>query len=351
MENSKKRKIIFYFINVLIVAFVTALTINKIIVEKGVESFSHLHELSVFALIVLSSMFFVNYFFEGLIISVSMKEYDDTIKVKQGIVGHCVGALFSAITPLKVGYFPGLSYVYSKYNVKGENMIKAMAKTGFSNQLLMLLFSFITFVVCCVNPISVYIGDFSLSLRAVSIIGVVYNIALMGGYLLLVLSPQLHNFILRVIAWIGVRFKILNDSKTYYETKKEKMRITREEIRKYIKNIKQNFIIFSLFFIKNFVYLGMPYVVYLLLSNESFKIEMWLYTIVLWNLITCITNIIPIPGASGTAEIAFIAIFSLIFKPESLITSVMLVWRVFSYFANVIVGFIVFFVMVYIKKK
>lgn len=345
------KKIIFYLVNILIILVVTTITLNKIIHEKGIESFSHLYELNAFAFILLSGMFFVSYFLEGTIIHLAIKEYDQTIKIRRGIAGHCVGALFSAITPLKMGYFPGLSYVYSKYDVKGENMIKAMAKTGFSNQILMMIFSLITFIVSCIYPIQVNVGEISLNLKMVSVIGVIYNVVLMGGYLVLVLSPKLHNFILKVISKFGVKFKVLSDGEEYYRTKKLKMELTREEIRKYMKDVKQNLLIFSLYLLKNFFFLGMPYVVYLLLTNEPFKIEMWLYTIILWNLITCITNVIPIPGASGTAEVVFIAMFSLIFKPVSLITSVMLLWRVFSYFSNIIVGFVMFLWMMYFKKK
>jgi uncharacterized protein (TIRG00374 family) len=95
----------------------------------------------------------------------------------------------------------------------------------------------------------------------------------------------------------------------------------------------------------------LPYIVYLLISKESFQVELWLYSIVLGDLISYITNIIPIPGGSGAAEIVFISAFSLIFSPVNLLTSVMLVWRIFGYFMRIIVGFIVFVILINLKKK
>ena len=59
-------------------------------------------------------------------------------------------------------------------------------------------------------------------------------------------------------------------------------------------------------------------------------------------LIAYITNIIPIPGASGAAEVVFVVMFSLIFSTPSFLTSVMLVWRMFSYFINIIVVYFVY---------
>lgn len=351
MKKTNKKKLVFYLLNVLIIIAVTGLTVSKIIEENGIQTFSHLKGLSLISIFVLISMFFVNYFFDGLIISLSIGEYEDNIGLGRGFVGQCVGGLFSGITPLKMGYFPGLAYVYSKFNVKGENMIKAMAKTGFSNQMLMLLISVITFVACCFNPITIIIGNVSLNFVFVSLIGVIYNAVLMIGYFLLVLSPGLHNFILKIISFIFAKLRIVSDRNTYYEEKKKKMELTRNEIRKYLKNFKQSSIIFVLFLIKNLIYLGMPYVVYLLLTNGTLQLHMWLYTIVLWNLITCITNVIPIPGASGAAETIFIAVFSLAFKPVDIINSVMLVWRLFSYFINIMVGFVVFAVLMNVKIK
>ena len=95
---------------------------------------------------------------------------------------------------------------------------------------------------------------------------------------------------------------------------------------------------------------GLPYVAYLLLTKEGFSLTTWLFSIVLCNLISYITNIIPIPGASGAAEVAFVGVFQVLFN-AGILTSVMLVWRMFSYFINIIVGFIVFIVILNYKKK
>ena len=58
----------------------------------------------------------------------------------------------------------------------------------------------------------------------------------------------------------------------------------------------------------------------------------------------------PIPGASGTAEVAFMGVFSILFS-SNVLTSVMFVWRIFSYFINILVGFLVFVIVINYKKK
>ena len=226
-----------------------------------------------------------------------------------------------------------------------------MAKTSFSYQILTLLLSVVSLIVCFSKQMVVTLGATSLNLKYVALIGFAYNIILFGGYFLLVLSPKIHNFVLKIISLILLKIKKIDNKDDYLNGKKEKMRLVREELKDYFKNVKESLIIFILYLFKNLMFWGLPYFVYLLIAKEKFNFDLYLYTIVLVNLISYITNIIPLPGASGAAEVVFIATFSLVYSPESLLTSVMLVWRVFSYFINIIVGFIVFAIIINVKKE
>lgn len=349
--KTKKSKIVFYLINVLIIVIVSGLTISKILKEHGVEAVSYLKDMSFFSIVFLTGIFFINYYLEGIIISISMKKYNKSFSASNGFVVQCVGGLFSAITPLKIGYFPSLGYAYSKYNVKADELIRSMAKNSFSYQILTLLLSIFSLVVCFSRNMVVSIANTSLNLKYVALIGAVYNIVLFCVYFILVLSPKIHNFVLKIIGFLLVKLKKVSTKEEYVNSKTEKMQIVREELKSYFKNIKESSCIFLIYLIKNLIFWGLPYYVYLLISKETFNIEIYLYTVVLVNLISYITNIIPIPGASGAAETVFIAVFSLIYTPQSLLTSVMLVWRVFSYFINIIVGFIVFAIMINIHKE
>ena len=97
---------------------------------------------------------------------------------------------------------------------------------------------------------SIKIGEVSLDLMVVALIGIIYNCVLMGGYFVLVLSPHLHNTVLKIISILLFKFKIIKNNQSYYEEKKYKMELTRIEIRKYLKNFKESSIIFLLFLLK-----------------------------------------------------------------------------------------------------
>jgi uncharacterized membrane protein YbhN (UPF0104 family) len=149
MSNKNNRnKVLFYVLNLIVIVVVTGLTIYKIIQENGISTFSHIKNISLISLIMLTLIFFVNYYLEGLIIAISMKEYQKNFKTSQGFIIHSVGALFSAITPLKMGYLPSVGYAYSKFNVEGKSVIKSISKTSYTYQVWCLLLSAIALIVC-----------------------------------------------------------------------------------------------------------------------------------------------------------------------------------------------------------
>jgi len=346
----KKSKILFYIINFLIVILVSSLTIYKIIDENGQKTFLQLKELSVLSIIILTMMFLVNYFIEGIIISISLKGVEENFSTANGFVVQSVGGLFSAITPLKSGYLPSVAYTYAKYGVKGNSIIKSMAKTSFAYQFVCLLISVASVIMFSVNNKFISIGEMDLSLLSVSLVGFIYNIVLIVGYFILILSPTLHKLVIKIIAWILSKLGKMDDKKIFVDEKIYKMSLIRGQIKGFFKDIKQFVLLSLLYIFKILFFSGLPYIGYLLLTNAVFSLDTFMLSIILCNLISYITNIIPIPGASGAAEVAFMGVFAIVF-PSSVLTSVMLVWRMFSYFINIIVGFIVFIIILNYKKK
>ena len=350
-KTNNKRKIIFYIINIIIVFMVSGLTIYKIIRENGIETFSHIKNMSFMSLIILTMMFFVNLYLDGVAASISMSQYKSDFTPFNGVVVQSVGGLFSAITPLKIGYLPGLGFAYSRFDVTADKVVKSMAKTSCTYEFWGLFLSAVALMVCLNREMIISIGGFELDLKYVAMIGVVYNIVLLLGCLVLMFSPTLHNILIRVLACLLYAVKKIPNKKEYVLNKIQKAEIIRKEIKTYFRDIKQFSKMFSIYVIRGLFFGALPYVIFLLVSKQEFNFELWIYTIVINDLMTYISNVIPIPGASGAVEVIFIAAFSLIFSPTTFLNSVMLIWRLFSYFAKIIVGFVIFVIAINVKKK
>ena len=57
MNKKVNSKIIFYIINIFIIILVSGLTIYKIVEENGVETFSHIKNISLISLLVLTTIY------------------------------------------------------------------------------------------------------------------------------------------------------------------------------------------------------------------------------------------------------------------------------------------------------
>ena len=352
MKNkSKNNKIIFYLINITVIVLVSWMSIFSIIKENGMETFSYIKNISVISLLILTFIFFLNYFMEGIVIATALKEYKSDFTPSQGFVIQSIGGLFSAITPMKIGYLPSIGYAYSRFNVKGIDVIKSMVKTTYTFQIFNFIINLISLMVCCYKEMIITVADANLNLKYIAIVGIIYNGIIMFGYFLLILSPKIHEVSIKLASWLLYKIKKIDNRSEFESAKIEKMAITRNEIKHFLKDIKQFSKLLGLYTLKYFIYGSLPYVIFLLLSKENFNIEIWLYTLVLRNLISYITSIVPIPGASGAAELAFVATFSLVFSPEPLLNSIMLLWRMFTYFMNIIIGFATFLILSNVKKR
>jgi uncharacterized membrane protein YbhN (UPF0104 family) len=92
---------------------------------------------------------------------------------------------------------------------------------------------------------------------------------------------------------------------------------------------------------------GLPYIIYLMITKTSFKIEDYMYSFLLCQASSYVTNIIPSPGGIGTAEFSFLTVFQA-FMGEAVNLAVIL-FRSTTFLLLVIIDFI-FFTIFLIKN-
>lgn len=176
-------------------------------------------------------------------------------------------------------------------------------------------------------------------------IGYILNILLVVSVAALAVSkriaPAITSGILKFLAKIRV-------IKNYRRTFLKVMRIVREYVtitRHYMKNFSTMFWVMLasvLYWLLNYSF---PFIVYCMLVG--FDINMWIPIMAATVVCDLASNFVPLPGGSGAAEGAFMIVFGIstaftttgvpIF-PEDMLVWAMLLWRLFSYYANIIQG-------------
>ena len=94
---------------------------------------------------------------------------------------------------------------------------------------------------------------------------------------------------------------------------------------------------------------GFPYIAYLLLTKNSFNLNDYFYCFLLFQAMSYVTNLIPVPGGMLAIEFSFITVF----KPfmGDIVNMALLLFRLNTFIIIIIYDFIFFIVFEIIMNK
>lgn len=328
---------------------ITALTINDLLKENPGEKLKAINNLGIIGIITLILIYIINLLLEGSIIKTVFKSGDNKIAYLDAIGTYCTGSLFSNITPMKIGNMPSIIYYYSKIGMEVDKSIASYIETNFIYSFSMAIICLICTIFCYTNSLSMNIGTVNVQLGLVALVGLIYNIVMVAGCTIIAFNSFLQKHFVRICATILKKFKRIEDKEEYYRIQDEKLKLYREGIKNFLKDYKISLLVLFLYIIKIFLWGSVPYVIYLFVSKSNFDIQLLLYCFMLSQLLNYISNIVPIPGASGAIEFSFLAVYANIFE-HGLLVSVVLIWRALTYFLPIVVGFF-FFIRVLNRKQ
>ena len=95
---------------------------------------------------------------------------------------------------------------------------------------------------------------------------------------------------------------------------------------------------------------SVQYFSYLVLTGEAFSIDKAFVFYTLNVASAYITNVIPVPGGVGTAEVTFSLVYAAV-VPEPVIGSVLVLWRAGSYYLPVIIEAVAVSIALFAKRK
>ncbi len=340
-----RRKIINYSINMGIILAISILTFIYLLKDNAHEVIGEILSLNVFSITIIFAVVALSFLIEGLIIKIATVEYKKDFKIYDGVFVSSIRALFSAITPLKLGALGGQIYGYVKKEVSTKDAFSSTFKTSYAFRVNLLLISILVFIFTLTNDINVDILNYSFNARYIAVLGIVFNFVIFFLYPIVVFSKKLHNIFLKITSFFGFKFKRINCKECYINESKDKLKTIQDNLIKFYKNTRESFSLILLYVFKSFFMGGFPYLIYLLLTGDSFSVSIFFASVCLVQLHYFASAIVPIPGASGASELIFLALFAYIFPMYSLIASVLILWRIFTYFFNIVFGLINFIII------
>ena len=174
------------------------------------------------------------------------------------------------------------------------------------------------------------------------IIGCFFCIFVPSLVVLFCVFPKLCARLVYIIIKLGAKLKILSDpNKTLRKTLKTVIHNSMC-MKKIASNVPSFITLFVLSFLENIANASICFFVLkgfgMKITNLSFFNE-WVLVVMLCAIIMASITFVPTPGNSGAADLSFFALFSSVL-PAGLCFPAMLTWRLFSFYATLVVGFL-----------
>ncbi len=281
--------------------------------------------------------FFV-WLFESLTIHMTAKMVAMPLSLKEAFNVTMVGQFYNSVTPFASGGQP--MQIHRLYKL-GKDVSKSSAV-----MISRFLIYQATITVIGITVLALYFKNFNIDIPSFSIlalIGFAINSFVIVFLLLFSFSQTITKGIFRFIIWFCSKFRFGKRMQERADHIFHKLEEFHDSMR-YLKNHPFKMTMAFIYTIAQVVlYFSIPYCIYRMFGNNSVSyLEIFSFQGILFLVI----SFFPVPGASGAAEGGFYIFFKQFFLSSDL-AGAALMWRLISYYLNIIAGvlFVIF------KKK
>lgn len=279
-------------------------------------------------------------FIMGVILTKITRSIKPNYKYYQGFINSITTSFFNGVSPGATGGQFSLLYINSKQGISGSESTSIM---WFDFMIYQGSLSITVFTLLLLGR--KYFWDHHGNLLPFILAGFIVSVGIFVGLWAIVRFTWLYNFISNVIVKLGVKFRIIKDPKKTIENLDAQIKIFETETEKYKHSKKLTGVVLFLNIIRNLMHFMFPFVVIYMIVPDA-TISMLLPSMTLMACIDLVDVFFIVPGAAGLTEYLFDMVFVGLFISQGLdvflVSSVLLIWRFFSYYFIMIVGALTF---------
>ena len=332
-----------YIINIAILIVVTALALFFVLKDDAGMIFESLKNANVWYLLACFGLILLSYLAETLILFILARLYNPEYKLLQGFWNFMIGRFFSGITPSATGGQFAQAYTFSKQGVKLTSASSIMVMMFITYQIGMNIFGAITLIYStCTNSIptgGIDIFGIRINIFWLSIIGFIIIVMIVLFMILLSTNKTIHRVLINIVIALGKFFHIIKKNKV--EEKRIEMNaqveVFRMELKRLLSNIKILVTIVGLYLIVSLTFNMIPFYAFKA-CNVDLGYNNFFHSISYSTFTYLITQLIPIPGASGGAEYVFNLMYGQYVPNQVLLKSVILIWRFATFYFGLLLG-------------
>lgn len=254
-----------------------------------------------------------------------------------------VGVFFSAITPSSTGGQPMQLYLMSKKNISVGFGSACMTQKFIVYQIVMTAVS----VIAVITRFNYFSDAFTNIWSTLFIIfGFTVQLAMTALFLLVSFSRKVTNKLINLIYKIMKKFKFIKNPEKKVERLHKEVDMFHDTNKQLFSSVKRLVVIYVLVFIQVLLILSIPYLIYISfgmapIARAAGQPTLSFYdSICIQSFVLFTANLIPLPGASGGAELAFTMYFGLFFKIGAIskIKPAILMWRFITYYGAILIS-------------
>lgn len=254
-----------------------------------------------------------------------------------------VGVFFSAITPSSTGGQPMQLYLMSKKNISVGFGSACMTQKFIVYQIVMTAVS----VIAVITRFNYFSDAFTNIWSTLFIIfGFTVQLAMTALFLLVSFSRKVTNKLINLIYKIMKKFKFIKNPEKKIERLHKEVDMFHDTNKQLFSSVKRLVVIYALVFIQVILILSIPYLIYVSfgmapIARAAGQPTLSFYdSICIQSFVLFTANLIPLPGASGGAELAFTMYFGSFFQIGAIskIKPAILMWRFITYYGAILIS-------------
>lgn len=306
-------------------------TIMQLDLKELVKVFNNLNYLWLI-LSILSIIFY--WLSEAKILQTITFSLAEKYSLAEAVKVTMIGQFFNIITPFASGGQPAQLYTLNKQNLN----------SGTAASILMIKFMIYQFILTLYSLLLIIFKRSFFEAKTnnffnLIFIGFAVNLSVILALYIFARHKNIKEFLLLGSLKFFAKIKLIKDYQNWERKVNEQIELFHQDL-KILKRKKKMLLKICLFTaVQLSFFFLIPYFVY-----RSFNLnQVGVITIIAAAaFVIMITSFVPVPGASGGAEISFYYFFSLFFLREQLLIAIF-IWRFVSYYSALIIGGLIIF--------
>lgn len=272
-----------------------------------------------------------NMLIDSLLLYLYIKREYTSFSLLDGIKSSFVGSFFSAITPSASGGQPMQVVFMSAKKIDAGYSSSCLIQKFLVFQITSTVFT----VLALILKFDFFISNVNTPLLWIFLIaGFFSQVVVTGGIMFASFNKKISGWLIKMASKLLNKIKFIKTPEKYIEKLQNQVELFHDGNKSLIKSPQLMVTSFVLIFVQILLIMLVPYCIYRGFSlNSAGVFEM----VCSQSFVTLASAMMPLPGATGAAELAFSVFYSMFFG-TAMLKSALLMWRVITYYAVILIS-------------